>query len=107
MTTSVEPPFNDIWTVPGEEGLLAGWQAEDQARGAKVNLMTHYHKLQIQDFLHAIQEGRPPMVDGAEGRKLVEIFSAVYRSQRDHQPIRFPLDAERGSEQFDGRLSKS
>jgi UDP-N-acetyl-2-amino-2-deoxyglucuronate dehydrogenase len=107
VTTTVEPPFNDIWTVPGEEHLLAGWQAEDQARGAEINLMTHYHKLQIQDFLHAILDNRPPMVGGAEGRKLVEIFSAVYRSQRDHQPIQFPLDAERGSEQFDGRLSKS
>jgi UDP-N-acetyl-2-amino-2-deoxyglucuronate dehydrogenase len=107
ITTAVEPPFNDIWTVPGEEHLLDGWQAEDKARGDQINPMTHYHKLQIQDFLQAILTNRPPMVDGGEGRKLVEIFSAVYRSQRDRQPVKFPLDAVQGAEQFDGRLAKN
>lgn len=24
-----EPPFNDLWTVPGEENLIAGWRAEE------------------------------------------------------------------------------
>jgi predicted dehydrogenase len=105
MTAAVEPPFNDIWTVPGEEHLLAAWQAEDLARCEKVNPMTHYHKLQIQDFIHAILENRQPIVDGREGRKLVEIFTAVYRSQRDQHPLKFPLDAIQGSEQFDGRLA--
>ena len=27
-----EPPLNDLWTIPGEEHLLAGFQAEDRAR---------------------------------------------------------------------------
>jgi hypothetical protein len=36
----------------------------------------------------------------------VEIFTAVYRSQRDHQPVHFPLNAIQGSQQFDGRLSQ-
>jgi UDP-N-acetyl-2-amino-2-deoxyglucuronate dehydrogenase len=105
VTTTVEPPVNDIWTVPGEEHLLAGWQAQDWERGEQINPMTYYHRLQIQDFLQAVIENRPPLVDGREGRKLVEIFSAVYRSQRDRQPVKFPLDAQTGSEQFDGRLT--
>jgi hypothetical protein len=33
------------------------------------------------------------------------LFTAIYRSQRDHRPVQFPLDAERGSEEFDGRLA--
>ena len=57
------------------------------------------------DFLLAILEDRDPLVDGREGRKLVEIFTAVYRSQRDQRPVRFPLDAIDGAEQFDGRLA--
>jgi predicted dehydrogenase len=64
VTTEVEPPVNDIWTVPGEEYLLSIWQEEARARIEKINPMTHYHKLQIQDFLHAILENRQPMVDG-------------------------------------------
>ena len=43
MTTAVEPPINDIWTVPGEEGLLAQWQAEDTVRCQTVDVMTYYH----------------------------------------------------------------
>jgi predicted dehydrogenase len=104
MTTTVEPPINDIWTVPGEEHLLAQWQAEDTARCRTLDVMTHYHKLQIQDFLRAILENREPAVTGREGRKHVEIFTAIYRSQRDRRPVRFPPNAAAGAEQFDGRL---
>ena len=66
--------------------------------------MSIYHERQIQDFLRAIIDDREPVVDGREGRKVVELFTAIYRSQRDGKPVQFPLDAERGSEQFDGRL---
>jgi predicted dehydrogenase len=107
VTKEVDPPINDIWTVPGEEHLLAQWQAEDAARMKAADPMTHYHKLQIQDFLCAILENREPTVNGQEGRKLVEIVTAVYRSQRDQHPVSFPVDAVRGSEDFDGRLSPS
>ena len=100
----MDPPINDIWTIPGEEGLLAQWQAEDEARAKEIDVMTHYHCLQIRDFLQAITQDRDPAVDGREGRKPVELFTAIYRSQRDRRPVRFPLDAISGSEQFDGRL---
>ena len=35
------------------------------------------------------------MVTGEEGRKTVEIFTAIYRSQRDGRPVRFPLAPRR------------
>ena len=105
MTTVVEPPVNDIWTVPGEEGLLSAWQQDDMRPGQEVDIMTHYHTLQIQDFLRAIIEDRAPIVTGLEGRKPVEIFTAIYRSQRDRRPVKFPLAAEAGAEDFDGRLA--
>ncbi|MHB0859333.1 MAG: Gfo/Idh/MocA family protein, partial [Anaerolineae bacterium] len=104
VTASVEPPINDIWTVPGEEHLLAQFKAEDEARCATIDVMSYYHRLQIQDFLQAIRDDRDPAVTGREGRKQVELFTAIYRSQRDGRPVKFPLDAEEGSEGFDGRL---
>jgi len=106
VSTNIDPPFNDLWSVPGEERLLAGWQAEDRARAQVVDIMTHYHQVQIEDFLHAIIEDRPPALDGREGRKHVEVFTAIYRSQRDRRPVKWPLDALQGSEQFDGRLPR-
>jgi UDP-N-acetyl-2-amino-2-deoxyglucuronate dehydrogenase len=89
-----EPPLNDVWTIPGEEHLLADFQAEDRARFLRINATTHYHALQIQDFLHAILDDRPPMVTGEDGRKVVALFTAIYRSQRERRPIALPLAAD-------------
>ena len=105
VTTAVDPPVNDVWTVPGEESLLPGWQEEDRQFAQAHDIMSYFHRLQIEDMLDAIQEGREPMVSGQEGRKSVELFTAVYRSQREHAPIRFPLAAEPEGEDYDGRLS--
>ena len=44
-----------------------------------------------------------PLVSGEEGRKTVEIFTAIYRSQRDGRPVKFPLQPETGRSDFDGR----
>jgi predicted dehydrogenase len=106
ITESVEPPINDLWTVPGEEHLLGVWQEQDRARCETLDVMTHYHTLQIQDFLRAIAEDRDPAVPGREGRKHVEIAVAIYRSQRDGRPQTFPLHGVEGSDDFDGRLPR-
>ena len=94
MSPILEPPLNDVWTVPGEEHLLEQWQAEDRATFEEIDATRHYHLLQDGDFLQAILEDRAPMVSGEEGRKTVELFTAIYRSQRDGRPVRFPLAAE-------------
>jgi predicted dehydrogenase len=105
VSQQVDPPLNDLWTVPGEEHLLAVWQEEDVARTAYVDVMTGYHRRQIAEFLHAVAEGREPLVNGLEGRKAVELFTAIYRSQRDGQPVSFPLEPEPGRDDYDGRLA--
>lgn len=106
VTQFVDSPINDIWTVPQEKSLLSQWQAEDREHCTHIDIMNHYHKLQIRDFLCSILEDREPAVTAREARKYVEIFTAIYRSQRDSRPVKFPLDAEIGSDEFDGRLSK-
>ena len=50
--------------------------------------MNHYHALQIEDFLRAIIEDRPPLVTGENGRRVVEIFQAIYQSNRDGRSIK-------------------
>lgn len=91
MSGIAEPPFNDIWTIPGEEHLLPQMQADDRDRIRKLDATGHYHTLQIQNFLQAIQHDRPPLVTGEEGRIVVEMFTAIYRSQRDGKPVKFPV----------------
>jgi predicted dehydrogenase len=94
VTSVAEPPLNDVWTVPGEEGLLDRFRDEDRARFAAVDPAAHYHALQVDDFLRAVQEGRPPAVTGDDGRAVVELFTAIYRSGREGRPVQLPLPAE-------------
>jgi len=94
MSSITEPPINDLWTIPGEEALLKQWQKEDSDLFLSINPIEHYHQLQISEFLKAVMAGRDSAVPGEEGRKTVEIFEALYRSQRDRAPIKFPLTPE-------------
>ena len=91
VSTIAEPPLNDLWTVPGEEHLLAEFQQTDRARFQAIDAIAHYHALQIQDFLEAIQAGRPPLVTGEDGRAVVEIFSAIYESNKNRSAVSLPL----------------
>ncbi|NKB66981.1 MAG: gfo/Idh/MocA family oxidoreductase [Candidatus Latescibacteria bacterium] len=90
----VEPPITDLWSVPGEEDLLPQFQAADRAAFAAVDPAAHYHLLQIDDFLQAVLQDRPPLVPGQEGRNVVEFFTAIYRSQALNRPVSFPLSEE-------------
>ena len=57
--------------------------------------ITHLgHRDQLSDFLHAIDHGKSPRVDGREGRKSVEIIRALYQSARTGQVVTLPLHEE-------------
>ncbi len=101
--TEVDPPYNDVWTVPGEEHLLEVWKQEDSNFFRSVDALTYYMERQLEDFLRAIINSKKPLIDGEEGRKTVEIFTAIYRSNRDRTSVRFPLVPEAGND-ADGRL---
>jgi UDP-N-acetyl-2-amino-2-deoxyglucuronate dehydrogenase len=93
VSAIAEPPANDIWTIPGEESLLASFQDEDRRRFAALDGTMHYHGLQFADFFRAIRDGHPPAVTGEDGRAVVELFSAIYRSGREGRAIPLPLSS--------------
>jgi predicted dehydrogenase len=103
MTGVAEPPINDIWTIPGEEKLLPGWQKEDARAFETCDPTVYYIRLQIEDFLNSIAGDHELLVTGEAGKKTVELFSAIYRSNRDNAPVKLPLKPEPG---FDGRGSQ-
>lgn len=82
------PPVNDLWTIPGEEHLPEAWAKEDAALFTTIDPATYFMKLQIADFLEALETGREPAVTGHDGRKVVELFDAIYRSQRENRPVK-------------------
>jgi UDP-N-acetyl-2-amino-2-deoxyglucuronate dehydrogenase len=49
------------------------------------------HQKQLEDFIASINENRSPLVDGAEGRKSVEIIMAIYESSRTGRSVKLPL----------------
>lgn len=104
MSAITESPVLDLWSIPGEEGMMEQWNQEDSAFFSSVDATEYYHRLQVEDFLKGVIEDREPQVTGEEGRKTVELFTAVYRSQRDGKPVQFPLKPETGRDDFDGRL---
>jgi UDP-N-acetyl-2-amino-2-deoxyglucuronate dehydrogenase len=106
MSSIAEPPVNDLWTVPGEESLLDNWINEDTIFFDSIDPTVYYIERQIEDFLVAIQEDKNPLVTGEEGRRTVELFTAIYRSQRDNKPIKFPLRPELNHHDYDGRVSE-
>jgi len=88
-----QPPSVDIHgdrgtaTVSGSWGHLAfrlstgaelGEDVEQEPRAARPSVEPY--AAQIADFVAAVREGRPPLVDGAEARKALVVVEALYRS---------------------------
>jgi len=93
MSKMTEPPITDVWTIPGEEDLKPIWQKEDTDFFASIDPIAHYHQLQLADFLDAVRNDRPPLITGEDGRRTVELFTAIYRSNQARAAIRFPLES--------------
>ena len=71
--------------------MLDKWVREDTEFFNSVDFMQYFHERQDEDFLRAVINDTKPLIDGEEGRKTVEIFTAIYHSNRDKVPVKFPL----------------
>ena len=54
----------------------------------------HGHTAQFKDVLKAIRTGSSPSVDGAEGRRSVEIILAIYKSAELGRSVALPLKSD-------------
>ena len=90
-TVIVEDGNVVLWDVPGEEDFVV--EKADTGSGATnpMAISSHGHQAQIADMVQAIRENRPPIVDGREARKAIEIISGIYRSSQSGKPISLPL----------------
>jgi len=79
--------------LPADAGLLASAQEAGGAGAADPKAISHgWHRLNLLDAIEAIRAGRAPAVDGAEGRKAVELILALYQSAQDGgAPVDLPL----------------
>jgi len=103
MSNVLEPPLNDLWTIPGEEKLPEQWRKIDVELFNSIDPTVFFMERQIEDFLDALEKGKQPLVTGEDGRRTVELFTAIYRSTRDNTVVKFPLNPEKSND-MDGRL---
>ncbi len=76
------PPLNDLWLVPGQECPLSKWAEVDHQYFKQFPESEHYHRMQLDDFAHSIASGESPAVSGADGRRAVELISAIYEANQ-------------------------
>ena len=75
-------------TVSADLAALANLAADQNASAtsAAVNDFRG-HQAILEDFLHAIQQNRPPVCDGREGRRSLALVESIYASAREEPPF--------------------
>ena len=108
-TTSVHPGYPRLIEISGTHGTVActentftkwdiygekvpddipfGDELEMAGANDPKNIDNEGHLTQINDFIEAIREDRRPTVDLREGRRAIELITAIYESSRTMQPI--------------------
>ncbi|AFK85524.1 MULTISPECIES: Gfo/Idh/MocA family protein [Thermoanaerobacterium] len=66
--------------VDKDRNIIAGSSAKD--------ISNYSHILQFKDVIEAIEENRKPKVDGYEGLKPLKIILAIYKSNRERNPVK-------------------
>jgi len=84
-----------LWEVEGDEteyrpgeGRTGGSADPKLGMGAEA---VQAHAEQIGDLLAAIEQGRQPVLNGAEARRAVELVLAVYKASATREVVRLPL----------------
>lgn len=88
----------------GSDGRLDLWAADGRIvvepvhpEGVEPNVdlsiinsqLIPFHKLQVQDFVQALESGTEPAITGQDALKSLRILLAVYESSRTGEPVRF------------------
>lgn len=89
------------WKVTASTSKTNGFpvkntQLEDELQKAYDNLPNlpyEGHTAQIDNVLHAIESGEPPLIDGISGRSTLEMIMAIYKSASTGENVHLPLVA--------------
>ena len=77
-------------SAPGDEEIRKKYGAGAQSGGGAADpaaISFQGHRRQFEEFISALDEGRPPLVDGPEAKKAVEIIQAIYTSAKKSKPV--------------------
>ena len=103
------------WKVTASKSKENGFPEKDEELVEKLqaayeqlsNLEYEGHTAQIDDVLSAIEGKKEVLVDGHEGRKTLELITAIYQSSSTGQTVKLPLDATSPFYTSDGVLKNA
>jgi len=84
------------------DNIIEEWEFEDRLDDSKYVKDTYHenppnvygfgHTPLHADMIDAIQNKRPPYVDGEAGKRALELVIANYKSAAEHHQVKLPLD---------------
>ena len=105
------------WDVKAEVSQANGFPAREgndllikklQDYQEAIPLLTYEgHTGEIDNVLAALEKGERPMITGADGRKTVEVITAIYKSGFSGQIVKFPISREDDYYTFEGLLKNA
>jgi predicted dehydrogenase len=76
------------WENERGQSVAAGPPAGAGAGASATGIGTTAHARIVADFVAAVRDRRPPLVDGEEGRRALAVVLAIYESARTGRPAR-------------------
>lgn len=76
-----------VWAVDGEDADTGEAEQLTDGSANPAAISNEGHRRQIEDMMRAVIENRPPMIDGREGRKSLELVVALYEAANSGRPM--------------------
>lgn len=77
-----------FWAIDGEDADTGEAEQLTDGSANPAAISNEGHRRQIEDMMRAVIENRPPMIDGREGRKSLELVMALYAAANEGKPVR-------------------
>jgi predicted dehydrogenase len=89
MSGVLEPPFNDLWTIEGEQKNLEPWKQEDSDFFKTIDATWYFFKLQQENFTQAILTNTKCASPGEEGMETVKLIEGMYLCGKTKQSVQY------------------
>lgn len=89
---------------PDENGNTALVQKLNTFYNAIPELEYEGHTGEIDNVLAAVESGNRPLIDGTDGRKTVELITAIYKASSERKVVKLPLEKNDDYYTFEGIL---
>ena len=96
----ISAPWQAFASVSADNGFPQ--ESHDLPREAQLNAVFHdtrklewtLHNGQINDLLYAIEHGTAPLVDGLQGKRSLELITAIYKSAITRTVVPLPIQRD-------------